>query len=252
MRFVYSARLSHSLALLLLIVNLSVSAQQTLADEQKIENRDPWEGFNRKVFVFNDTVDRYVLVPISKGYRAITPDFVEVGVGNIFSNLSEVTTVANDLLQFEFMQAGSDAGRFLINSTIGVVGVFDVASKIGLEEHNQDFGLTLAKWGLDSGPYVMLPFFGPSTVRDGFGSLVDGYTTSYVGDIDHIRTRNQLQGLRVIDKRASLLGAEDFISGDRYSFIRDVYLQHRDAASTDGPVQDSFGEEDFDEWDDES
>lgn len=217
-------------------------------DEQL--NRDPWEGFNRKVFVFNDTADHYVLAPIARGYRAVTPDPVETGIGNVFSNIFEITTIANDLLQFELGQAGSDTGRFIINSTIGIFGIFDVASKVGLKKHDQDFGLTLAAWGVESGPYVMLPFLGPTTVRDGMGKLVDGRTTDYVAQLDHVPTRNQLMALREVDTRAGLLDFEKLITGDRYTFIRDVYLQHRDAAAGVEPQSDSFGEDDFDSFDD--
>ncbi|WP_205620000.1 VacJ family lipoprotein [Dasania marina] len=220
------------------------------AEALEIENpRDPWESLNRKVFVFNDTADRYVLAPVARGYRAVTPDPVETGISNVFSNFLEITTIANDLLQFEFARAGADTGRFLINSTIGILGIFDVASKVGLEKHDQDFGLTLAAWGLDSGPYVVLPMIGPSTLRDGFGVVVDGATSDYSNELNHIRTRNQVKAAQIVDKRASLLKAEDLLSGDRYIFIRDVYLQRRDAAAGVEVEASGFGEEDFESFD---
>ena len=224
------------------------SQQPVLTVENK---RDPWEGFNRKVFAFNDTADKYFLAPIARGDRAVTPDVVEEGISNIFDNLFEITTIANDLLQLELVQAGSDTGRFVINSTVGVLGIFDVASKVGLEKNQQDFGLTLANWGVDSGPYVVLPFLGPSTVRDGFGTAVDGATTDVINQVEHVPTRNTSTGVKLISTRAGLLQAEELITGDRYVFIRDVYLQRRDAAAGVVTEEDSFGDEDFDafeEW----
>ncbi|MGK0441495.1 MAG: phospholipid-binding lipoprotein MlaA [Pseudohongiellaceae bacterium] len=234
-------------SLLLFVFCSAVNAEAIDVENQ----RDPWESFNRKVFVFNDTADQYLLAPVARGYQTITPDPVEDGLGNVFSNLHEITNIANDLLQFEFARAGVDTGRFLINSTIGLLGFFDVASKVGLEKEEQDFGLTLASWGLDSGPYIMIPFMGPSTLRDGVGTAVDRATTDIAGDIDHVPTRNAMMGIKVIDTRAGLLQAEKLITGDRYSFIRDVYLQRRDAAAGLESSDDSFGEEDFDsfeEW----
>lgn len=245
--------------LLLIICCLMACAQnepRAIEDDQQsvvleIENeRDPWEGFNRKVFAFNDTADEYVFAPIAKGYQWITPDIVEDGVSNVFSNLFEITTIANDLLQLELVQASSDTGRFVINSTVGVLGVFDVASKIGLEKNQQDFGLTLASWGVDSGPYLMLPFLGPSTVRDGVGFMVDGETTAYRNYVDHVPTRNSMKALELVDLRASLLEAEKLITGDRYTFIRDVYLQRRDAAAGVEAQGDGFGDEDFESFED--
>ncbi|MCR8923551.1 VacJ family lipoprotein [Dasania sp. GY-MA-18] len=216
-----------------------------------IENpRDPWEGLNRKVFVFNDNADHYVLAPVARGYRAVTPDPVETGIRNVFSNLLEITTIANDLLQLEFAQAGADTGRFLINSTVGLLGIFDVASKVGLEKHDQDFGLTLASWGLGSGPYVVLPLVGPSTLRDSAGIVVDSASSDYMNELEHVPTRNQVKALQIVNVRAGLLKAEELVSGDRYVFIRDAYLQRRDAAAGVEPQDDGFGDEDFESFDD--
>lgn len=212
---------------------------------------DPWESFNRKIFVFNDYADSYVLKPVAKGYQLITPDPVEQGISNVFSNLFEVTTIANDLLQFKLAQAASDTGRLLLNSTVGLAGLFDVATSIGLEKHNEDFGQTMGYWGIGTGPYLVVPLLGSYTLRDGVGGYIDVYT-DVVSDIDHIPTRNVLWALRTIDKRASLLAAEELITGDRYTFIRDAYLQRRHYLVKDGVIEDSFGEEDFEEsWDDE-
>ena len=142
---------------------------------------DPWQGFNRAVFEFNETLDQYVAKPVAQGYQAVTPQFVDTGISNFFSNLEDVLIIANDILQLKPMQALSDTGRFLVNSTIGIFGFFDVASHIGLEKHNEDLGQTLGYWGVGAGPYVMLPVLGPSNLRDAFGLAGDtlsglGYT----------------------------------------------------------------------------
>jgi phospholipid-binding lipoprotein MlaA len=203
---------------------------------------DPWEGFNRKMFAFNDTVDTYTLKPIAKGYRAVTPDPVERGVSRMFSNVGEVVNVFNDLLQGKFRQAGNDTGRFVINTTIGLVGFFDVADHFGLPKNDgEDFGQTLGVWGVDSGPYLVLPLIGPSTVRDGPARIVDRFINP-INEIDHVPTRNQIYGAEVISTRADLLEAEKFVRGERYSFIRDAYLQRRKFLLTDGGVEDDFGD----------
>jgi phospholipid-binding lipoprotein MlaA len=217
----------------------------------QLESPDPWESWNRKVFGFNDFVDRYTLSPAAKAYRYVTPDPVENGVGNVFSNLSEITNIINGLLQFKLVQAGSDTGRFVVNSTVGLLGVFDVATGLGLEKTREDFGQTLGYWGIGPGPYVVLPFMGPLNLRDGLGTFADSYT-DLVRDVDHIPTRNKLYGLRLIDVRARLLAAEELVSGDRYTFVRDVYLQRREFLVNDGEVEDSFGEDDWeDSWNEE-
>lgn len=218
-------------------------------------NPDPWESWNRKVFAFNDTADRWVLKPVAKGYQWVTPDAVETGVSNVFANIFEITTIVNDLLQFKFSQAASDTGRFLVNSTVGLAGLFDVASAIGLEKHREDFGQTLGYWGVGSGPYVVMPFLGSYTLRSGTGGIVESQTTDLVHYVDPSRSRNQVRLTRIVSNRASLIAAESLITGDRYSFIRDAYLQQREYMVNDGVVEDTFGDEDFEddwveEWDD--
>lgn len=210
-------------------------------------NPDPWESWNRKMFAFNDTADRWVLKPVAKGYQWITPDPVETGISNVFSNLFEVTTIVNDLLQFKFTQALSDTGRFLVNSTIGIVGIFDVATPLGLEKHREDFGQTLGYWGVGSGPYIVVPFFGSYTLRSGTGGLAESQTTDVIQYIDPTRSRNQVWLGRVVSNRANLISAEQLITGDRYTFIRDAYLQQRHYLVNDGKVEDTFGDEDFEE-----
>jgi phospholipid-binding lipoprotein MlaA len=200
---------------------------------------DPWEGFNRSMFAFNDTLDTYALKPLAQGYRTVTPDFVETGIGNFFNNVGEVRNLTNNLLQGKLHAAGVDTARLLFNSTFGLLGFFDVASKMGLQRNDEDFGQTLGAWGLGSGPYLVLPFLGPSTVRDGFARIPDSYNGMYT-HIDDVRTRNQLLGLDVLNARASFLDAERLIQGDKYTFLRNVYLQNREFKVRDGMVEDDF------------
>lgn len=217
--------------------------------QEELSTPDPWEGLNRKIYAFNDVADRYVLKPVAKSYQWITPDFVETGVGNAFSNILDINTILNDLLQMKFGQALSDTGRFALNTTVGLAGLFDVASPIGLEKHNEDFGQTLGYWGVGPGPYLVIPFLGPSDLRDGFSLIVDSQT-NIINEVDHIPTRNQIYALRVIDGRANLFAAEQLLTGDKYTFLRDAYLQRREFLVKDGVTEDTFGEEDYeDEWD---
>lgn len=191
-------------------------------------DRDPWEGFNRKIFVFNETLDRWVLRPVSVAYQTVTPQFANDSVTHFFDNLGELTTILNDLLQLEFGQAGKALGRFAINTTLGFFGLFDVATKLGIEENKQDFGQTLAYWGVNSGPYLMLPFLGPSTVRDAGGFVADWAMSPESQLIEKDRTRYIGFVVEKVDQRADLLKAEGLIFGDKYTFIRDAYLQRRD------------------------
>tara|TARA_R110001592_G_scaffold363178_1_gene681020 strand:+ start:11739 stop:12413 length:675 start_codon:yes stop_codon:yes gene_type:complete len=215
-------------------------SNQAVADSTEM-TPDPWEGFNRKVFVFNDTLDTYTLKPLAKGYRAITPDPVEDGISRMFSNLWEIVNVLNDVLQGKFGQAGNDTGRFLVNTTVGLVGFFDVADNFGLPKNDgEDFGQTLGVWGVGEGPFLMLPLFGPSTLRDGPARIVDGLMIP-IYEINHVPTRHAIYGIDVISTRADLLKAEELIKGDKYSFIRDVYFQRREFLLNDGKVEDDFG-----------
>ncbi len=225
---------------MLLLTGILLS-NQVLAETTGIPE-DPWEGFNRKVYVFNDTLDTYALKPVAKGYRAVTPDPVEDGIGRMFSNLGEIVNVMNDILQGKFRQAGNDTGRFLVNTTVGLVGFFDVAQHAGMPKSaGEDFGQTLGAWGVGSGPYIVIPLFGPSTLRDGPAKIVDQLVNP-INEIDHVPTRNAVYGLEIISLRAQLLKAEELITGDKYSFIRDAYLQHREFLLKDGNVEDDFGE----------
>ncbi|MGK9064892.1 MlaA family lipoprotein [Stutzerimonas chloritidismutans] len=200
---------------------------------------DPWEGVNRVVLRFNDTIDTYTLKPLAKGYQKVTPDILETGIGNVFSNLGDVVVLTNDLLQGKVRDAGIDTSRILFNTTFGVLGFFDVATPMGLQKNDEDFGQTLGAWGLGSGPYVVLPLLGPSTVRDAAGRVPDSFLQPYP-HIDHIPTRNVTRAVNVVDLRAELLSAERMITGDRYIFIRNAYLQNREFRVQDGQVEDDF------------
>lgn len=214
------------------------------------DNPDPWEDMNRKVFAFNEVADKYVAKPVAKGYQAILPSFAETGIDNMFGNLHELLNILSDLGQLKFAAAANDAGRFVINSTVGIAGFFEVAAHIGLPKRTEDFGQTLGYWGVGPGPYVVLPILGPSTVRDASAAVVDAQVDA-VSQIDHVRTRNQVRFLDLVNTRANLLKTESLLSGDRYTFMRDAYLQRREYLISDGEaVEDSFGEEEFEDWDD--
>lgn len=218
---------------------LSLSAGVLSVGAHADEHVDPWESFNRPVFTFNDTLDTYALRPIAKGYNYVTPQILDDGISNVFDNVGEVNNLANNLLQGKLHNAGVDTARLLINTTVGLLGFFDVATHAGLTRSNEDFGQTLAVWGLGSGPYVVVPFLGPSTPRDFTGTLADT-TRIMVGNIDHVPTRNSITATNVIDTRADLLESEKLITGDKYTFIRNAYLQRRDYLINDGVVEDNF------------
>jgi len=200
---------------------------------------DPWESFNRPVFRFNDAVDTYALKPVAQGYRKVTPQFVETGVHNVFRNMWEVGNLANNLLQGKIHDAGVDTSRLLFNTTLGGLGFFDVATRMGLQRSDEDFGQTLGAWGVQSGPYLVLPLLGPSSLRDAPAKIPDSFLTPYP-HIDHVPTRNVTRGVNIVDTRASLLDAERMVSGDKYIFIRNAYLQNREFRVRDGDVEDDF------------
>jgi len=198
--------------------------------------RDPYEGYNRAMFKFNDTVDEYALKPAATAYRNVLPSFVQTGVNNFFGNLGDAWTTVNDMLQGKGQQGLSDLSRFAINSTVGLLGLFDVASDAGLSKHKEDFGQTLGTWGVGSGPYLVLPLLGPSTVRDTAALPLD-----IKGDIwgykDPVYLRNIGIAVRTVDIRANLLDASSLLEDaalDRYEFIRDGYLQRRESLIYDG------------------
>ncbi|EED33310.1 VacJ lipoprotein [gamma proteobacterium NOR5-3] len=213
-------------------------------------NDDPLEAINRPMFALNDALDRWALQPVAKGYDFVMPAPLQRGVSNFFANLYGVTSTMNAVLQWRWEGASQSGGRFLINSTLGIAGLFDVATPLGIRPYRTDFGQTLALWGVPEGPYVMLPLFGPRTFRSGTGTLVDTFALSVPPYVDNRSVRNSIWGLELVHGRASLLGSDQLISGDRYIFVRDAYLQQRAAFVNDGELQDDFS--DFeDAWDQE-
>ena len=198
--------------------------------------RDPFEPVNRGIYHINDAVDTVVTKPIALAYRDIVPPPARTGVSNFFSNIDDIFVTGNNLLQGKVHTAASDFARLLTNTTLGLGGLFDVASHFGLEKHNEDFGQTLGVWGVGDGPFLMIPLYGPSTVRDAIGSAVQVYLDP-VWNIDNIPTRNSLVGLRFVSTRANLLDAEkvlDTAALDPYTFLRDAYLQQRRSLIYDG------------------
>lgn len=198
--------------------------------------RDPLEPLNRGIYSFNEHVDNLVVKPAAELYRGVLPQFVRTGIGNFFANLGDVIVALNNLLQGKIAHAVSDAGRILVNTTVGVLGLFDVATEIGLEKHNEDFGQTLGYWGIGDGPYLVLPFLGPSTLRDTVGLIVD-YKTNPLTYVDPTRDRNALYGLYFVHRRYELLEASKIVETaalDPYEFVRDAYLQRRRSLVYDG------------------
>jgi len=226
------------MALALFLMMSAVSAPLNAA----VEN-DPLEGVNRKTHAFNRGLDSVFFRPLATVYKNVTPRFVQRGVGNFFSNLDDVRVTFNDVLQLNFEQAGSDFGRLAINSTLGVGGLLDVAdSSFGLKKNREDFGKTLAHYGVESGPYLVLPLFGPTTFRDAFGIGVDR-SMDVTMSLSDIPSRNSLAKGRAVDFRASVLSFDDLIVGDEYLFIRGAYLQQREFAIDGGFPEIAF--EDF-------
>jgi phospholipid-binding lipoprotein MlaA len=199
---------------------------------------DPFEGINRTTFAFNDALDATVLKPVATGYQALAPEFVRAGVSNFFTNVGDIASAANSLLQGKPVEAASSAGRVVANSTLGILGFFDVATPMGLDKHEEDFGQTLGSWGIGSGPYLVIPLMGPSTLRDATGRGADSYL-GWSRQVDHIPTRNSALALEIVQVRANLLGAGKALEEaalDKYQFLRDAYLQRRLRAVHDGKV----------------
>jgi len=211
--------------------------------------QDPFEKFNRASFAFNDTVDRTVLKPVATGYKNVTPGFVQTGVGNFFGNLSDAWSAVNNLLQGKGEAGMTDVTRVALNSTFGILGLLDIASEAGLQKHNEDFGQTLGYWGVPSGPFLMLPLLGPSTIRDTSALPADRWGDPWKYKDPH-NWRNIGSGVRVIDQRASLLDASNLLEEaalDRYEFLRDGYLQRRQSQVYDGNVPRAAAEDDGDD-----
>jgi len=199
--------------------------------------RDPLEPMNRAIHGFNEGFDRYLLRPVAEGYDTIMPTFAQTGVRNFFANLDDITVVANDILQFKLEQGARDFMRLAFNSTFGMFGLLDVAGEMGLKKNNEDFGQTLGRWGVGTGPYLVLPIMGPSDIRDTAGFMVDSSYTDLVRNHDDVSTRNPVLALRLISRRADLLDAKramDAAALDGYEFSRDLYLERRKGLVHDG------------------
>jgi phospholipid-binding lipoprotein MlaA len=209
---------------------------------------DPLERVNRHIYAFNDGFDRAVARPVARGYVTVVPQFVRNCVGNIFANVGEVGNTINAALQFKPADVATDVGRFFVNSTVGVLGCFDVAKDIGWERNRQDVGLTMGKWGIPDGPYLVLPFFGPRSTRDAFGEIGDAFTdpVSYVTPSTDYWL---LYGTRFVDRRAQFLDTSHLVDDaalDSYAFVRDGYLQRRRSRIYDGNPPPSMDVEDPD------
>ena len=209
----------------------------------KPDPRDPWERFNRSVFNFNDVLDRAIAKPVAKGYVKVTPRVIRTGISNAYSNLDTVPTIINDVLQGKIRQAGHDSARFLMNSTLGLGGLFDPASAAGLDSNDEDLGQTLGKWGVKSGPYLMLPVLGPSSARDAFSRAADTFLEP-VWYLEDDSTRYLIRLGDLLDQRASLLELDAQLerSYDRYAFIRNAWIQRREYQVKDGNVDDQSQE----------
>lgn len=225
------------LILLLVIAPLASAANSSTANNPY---PDPLIKINRVTSKFNNFFDRILLRPVAKTYVTVVPRFLRSRVASFFNNLSDVNSSLNSFLQGKPKDGFRDLGRLAINSTIGIGGLFNPAGAIGLPDHEEDFGQTFAVWGIPRGPYLVLPFLGPSTLEDAIGTPLNGLADPlrYLYPID---TRNQLFLTRIVDERAALLPAESAVFGNKYIFYRDAYLQHRNYLIHDGKVKDTFG-----------
>lgn len=238
--------------LLLCLTPLAVTAQTEIVDTDirygAARESDPYENWNRKVYNFNVFIDDWFLKPVAQGYRAIMPAFADRAVTNVFSNIGEIGNFANSIFQLKGEAAVVAAGRFTYNTVFGLGGLFDVATVFDLPERPEDFGQTLGHWGMGSGPYLMLPLLGPSNGRDFTGFVVDVSTLPGLGTVVEDPDYYYLLGLQVVDRRADLIPAERFISGDPYTFVRNAYLQRRAFLINDGkPSTDPFASDENDE-----
>lgn len=209
---------------------------------------DPFESFNRSMYAFNEKVDEYVLKPVAKGYKAVTPDPVDKGITNFFNNLDDILVFFNNLLQLKIDQALEDTARIVFNTTFGLLGFIDVATEFGIEKNNEDFGQTLGYWGVESGPYLVLPILGPSSIRDGAGLVIDRTALDVVYDDMSLQHQLDFLAVEIIDKRADLLEAKDIVdetAPDPYAFIRDAWKQRRQNLVYDGNPPDEFSDEEL-------
>ena len=218
------------------LMALWLTACASIPPGSTADPRDPFERYNRAMFSFNKTVDDKVLKPVATGYVAVIPELVRNAVGNFFGNIGDVWTAVNNYLQGKPREGTSDVARVVLNSTFGIVGLIDVATPAGLVQHEEDFGQTLGVWGVKSGPFLVLPIFGASTVRDGLARPLDLYADP-VRQIDSIGIENSTRALRLVDDRATLLDSTRMMEDaalDPYLFVRDAYLQRRESRVRDG------------------
>ncbi|MEX0738138.1 MAG: VacJ family lipoprotein [Pseudohongiella sp.] len=235
-----------SLLVLALAGGLSLSMTPGSVSAQQAPEYDPFEPVNVKVHAFNDYVDRKLLRPVANGYIRYVPLFARQGVSNFFSNINNISVLANNLLQFKLEDAANDTGRLMFNTSMGIGGLFDVASWVGFAKNDEDFGQTLGYWGVPAGPYIVLPLFGPSTVRDGFGFATDTFTNP-LNYREDVMLRNAAFVLQQVDRRVDAMSVDSLMSGDPYIFTREAYLQQREYLVKDGEVADQA--DDWGDWD---
>ena len=217
------------------------AVSSVLASNAMAQTLDPWRVSNERIFNFNDFIDEIVVKPVARTYSLFVPRFGRQFIGNFFSNIDDINVFVNDLLQLKFDAAVSDCGRFLINSSIGLFGFFDVATGFGLRKNEEDFGQTLAHWGVGTGPYVVLPMFGASNVRDSFGLVLDTlFNPVQYQNEESLRITFWL--LEELDARARVLALDELIVGDEYLFIREAYIQRRGFLISDGRNVEIFGD----------
>ncbi len=240
-KFPRSLHLSFFFKLILVAVAFQIGGCATTSVQEQggleaheVNAADPYEGFNRTMFNFNDSLDSYLFEPIVDGYKWITPDILETGVSNVFTNMKGISVVINDILQGKFNQGAQDTGRFLINSTVGIGGIFDIATHAGLEQNDEDFAQTLAVWGVPRGPYLVLPVLGPATVRGIPGAVVD----TAANPVSYLSW--PVAAMAALERRASEDGSLQFIDEaavDPYVFTREAFIQHREYLAADGKVE---------------
>lgn len=212
-----------------------------VASPAAAQSDDPWRGANERVFRLNDYFDQLIVRPVASAYTIFIPRVARQGIGNFFSNIDDINVFVNDLLQLKLDAAMNDSGRLLVNTTLGLGGVLDIASGFGLQKNEEDFGQTLGRWGVGAGPYVMLPVFGASNVRDSLGLVLDTLFNP-IQYHDDESLRGTLFLVKETDSRAGLLALDELITGDRYLFVREAYMQRREYLVTDGQLEDEFGD----------
>ena len=215
-------------------------ASGVFASASFAQTSDPWENANRKIYRFNDYFDQRLVRPAATVYSNVVPPLLQAGVGNFFSNIDDIKVTLNDLLQLKLEEAASDSARVLINTTVGVVGLIDVATPMGLEKHEEDFGQTFGAWGFPPGPYLIIPAVGSSNVRDAIGwALGLAFNPFVYGDSS---VSVPMYGLERVDERSRLLAFDELVFGDEYIFVREAYAQRREFLVLDGQVEDEFGD----------